>query len=200
MPSIDMLPTGAAGDADVVARLTDLVNRVYAVAEAGLWVEGAARTTAAEMAGLIAAGEIAVARHDRHDGHGVHGEQEGHDGHDGAIVGSVRIQRIDDGLGEFGMLVADPTRRGAGIGRDLVAFAEDWCRGQGHAVMQLELLVPRDWTHPEKEFLDAWYTRIGYRPVRTGGFEESYPHLAPLLATPCDFVIYHKPLAVGASA
>ena len=45
-----------------------------------------------------------------------------------------------------------------------------------------------------KEFLKAWYTRVGYRPVRTGQFEESYPELAPLLATPCDFVIYHKDL------
>ena len=60
--------------------------------------------------------------------------------------------------------------------------------------MQLELLVPRQWRHPTKEFLKAWYSRIGYRPVRTGKFEESYPELAPQLATPCDFVIYHKPL------
>jgi hypothetical protein len=36
--------------------------------------------------------------------------------------------------------------------------------------------------------------RIRYRPVRTGQFEESYPELAPLLATPCDFVIYYKSL------
>jgi hypothetical protein len=27
-----------------------------------------------------------------------------------------------------------------------------------------------------------------------GSFEESYPELAPLLATPCDFVIYYKSL------
>ena len=51
--------------------------------------------------------------------------------------------------------------------------------------MQLELLVPRQWRHPTKEFLKAWYSRIGYRPVRTGKFEESYPELAPQLATPC---------------
>jgi hypothetical protein len=30
--------------------------------------------------------------------------------------------------------------------------------------------------------------------VRIGQFEESYPELAPFLATPCDFVIYHKDL------
>ena len=50
----------------------------------------------------------------------------------------------------------------------------------------------RQWSHPSKEFLKAWYTRIVYLPVRTGPFEESYPELAPLLATPCDFVIYHN--------
>jgi hypothetical protein len=30
--------------------------------------------------------------------------------------------------------------------------------------------------------------------VREGAFEEQYPELAPRLATPCDFVIYHKAL------
>jgi len=65
---------------------------------------------------------------------------------------------------------------------------------RGLGTMQLEVLVPRQWSHPSKEFLKAWYTRLGYRPVRTGQVEESYPELAPLLATPCDFVIYHKSL------
>jgi hypothetical protein len=30
--------------------------------------------------------------------------------------------------------------------------------------------------------------------VRSGTINESYPQLAPLLATPCDFVVYHKDL------
>ena len=61
--------------------------------------------------------------------------------------------------------------------------------------MQLEVLVPRRWSHPSKEFLTGWYTRIGYQPARTGAIDEAYPDLAPLLATPCDFVIYRKNLA-----
>ena len=177
MASVALLATDAAADADLVAQLTDLVNRVYATAEDGLWVDGATRTTPAEMTQLIAAGQIAVARVD------------------GDVVGSVRIQQLDSGAGELGMLVADPDRRSEGIGRDLVGFAEGLTRQRGLAVMQLELLVPREWTHPTKEFLNAWYTRIGYRPVRTGRIDASYPQLAPLLATPCDFVIYHKYLA-----
>jgi len=92
------------------------------------------------------------------------------------------------------MLVADHEHRKQGVGRELVRFAERWSQGQGLATMQLELLVPRQWRHPTKEFLKAWYSRIGYRPVRTGQFEHCYPELAPQLATPCDFVIYHKPL------
>jgi hypothetical protein len=50
----------------------------------------------------------------------------------------------------------------------------------------------REWTHPAKVFLDAWYTRMGYRPLRTGRFDDHYSALAPLLATRCDFVIHHR--------
>jgi GNAT superfamily N-acetyltransferase len=181
-PEIDIVPATMAEDQRLVGEITDLTNSVYAVAEAGLWVEGAARTTTAEVAEMIAGEEITLARVD------------------GRIVGSIRIQQLDDGVGEFGMLVADPDHRGEGIGRELVRFAEELSRRRELDTMQLELLVPRDWTHPNKEFLDAWYTRIGYRPVRTGNFEQSYPQLEPLLATPCDFVIYRKPLTVGVRA
>jgi GNAT superfamily N-acetyltransferase len=113
---------------------------------------------------------------------------------DGALVGAVRLQRLDGGQDEFGMLVASPEHRGAGIGRELVAFAEQWARDQGLARMQLELLVPRTWTHPVKAFLHDWYARIGYRPVRTGRLEDGYPGMESRLATPCDFRIYHEDL------
>ncbi|HKH40412.1 MAG TPA: GNAT family N-acetyltransferase [Solirubrobacterales bacterium] len=149
------------------------------MAEAGLWMEGATRTTADEVAELIRVGQIAAAR--------LRGQ----------IVGSIRVQRFDEETGEFGMLAADPAHRGIGVGRELLRFAERKCRDEGLRVMQLELLVPRDWTHPTKEFLDAWYTRTGYRVARTGTIDEAYPDLAPLLATPCDFVIYRKDLAAS---
>ncbi len=176
MIDIRMAPADAAEDTVVVNELAALVNSVYALAEEGLWADGTPRTTPERMAELIAAGQIAVARADER------------------IVGAVRIQRLDTGEGEFGMLVADPAHRGQGVGRELVRFAERWSREQGLETIQLEVLVPRQWSHPSKDFLKAWYTRIGYCPVRTGQFEESYPELAQLLATPCDFVIYHKSL------
>jgi len=162
----------------VMDQVTHLINQVYSVAEEGLWVNGAARTSVQEVADLTRAGEIAVAYLN------------------GRIVGCVRIQRLDADQGEFGMLAAAHGHRGVGIGRELVRFAEQKAREGGLAFMQLELLVPRNWSHPSKEFLAGWYTRIGYQIVRSGTIDESYPHLAPLLATPCDFLIYHKVLVV----
>jgi ribosomal protein S18 acetylase RimI-like enzyme len=173
--AVEMLARDAGDGA--VAEVTDLVNRVYAVAEEGLWRAGAARTTPAETREYVRAGQVAVTRLD------------------GRIVGSVRIQRLDEGVGEFGMLAADPAHRGVGIGRALIRFAERLIREDGRETMQLELLVPKTWTHPGKKLLHDWYTRLGYRVVRTGDIDERYPALAPLLATPCDFVVYHKKLA-----
>ena len=62
MVSIEMVPMEAAGDTALVAELTDRVNRVYEVTEEGLWRGRASRTTTSELAGLITAGQVAVAR------------------------------------------------------------------------------------------------------------------------------------------
>jgi ribosomal protein S18 acetylase RimI-like enzyme len=173
---IRLLAGAESGDAQLMARIAELTNEVYAVAEDGLWTAGASRTTLDEVAELTRAGQIVVARLN------------------GRVVGSVRVQRLDERTGEFGMLAADLAHRGVGIGRELVRFVERKGSAEGLRSMQLELLVPRDWTHPSKAFLAAWYTRLGYRVARTGAIDEAYPALAPLLATPCDFVIYHKRL------
>jgi GNAT superfamily N-acetyltransferase len=175
-PEIGDLPATAADDAGAIATLTTLVNEVYTAAEEGLWADGAARTTTAEVAALVRAGQLAVARLA------------------GRLVGCIRIQRLDDDTSEFGMLAADLRHRGAGVGRGLVRYAEQRGRDAGSAAMRLELLVPREWTHPSKRFLAGWYGRLGYQVVRVRTVEESYPELAPLLTTPCDFVTHQKDL------
>jgi ribosomal protein S18 acetylase RimI-like enzyme len=164
-------------DAVLVDRLTELINTVYETAEAGLWRNGATRTTASQLAQLIETGEMAVATVD------------------GEIAGAVRVHLVSDDTGEFGMLAAAPEHRGLGVGRALVQFAEQHSREQGMRAMQLELLVPRTWRHPSKVFLDGWYRRIGYEVVRTTSLDENYPELAPLLATECDLLVYRKTLA-----
>jgi GNAT superfamily N-acetyltransferase len=173
---IHLLEPIDAHDAQLVDRLTALVNDVYETAESGLWRDGTTRTTPAELAELIAAGQIAVASRDGH------------------VVGSVRVHDVSDDASELGMLVSAPDQRGTGVGRALIDFVERRSRDRGRRTIRLELLVPRGWRHPTKEFLKAWYGRRGYRLSRTGHLGDAYPHLAPLLATPCDLTIYEKPL------
>jgi GNAT superfamily N-acetyltransferase len=175
--TVDQLDPAAGADTALVDELCALVNDVYAVAEAGMWRDGATRTSADELRGLIAAGEILVARTG-----------------DGAVVGSVRLHDVAPDASEFGILVAARDQRGLGIGRALLDDVERRSRDRGLSAVQLELLVPRDWSHPSKEFLTAWYGRRGYRLVRTTTIDESHPHLAPLLATPCDLQIHRKVL------
>ncbi len=174
--AVGLLEADDGDDAALVEELAALVNAVYAVAEAGLWQAGAERATPSELAELIRAREIAVARQD------------------GQAVGLIHVYAVADGVSGFGMLVSDPERRGAGIGTALLTFAEARGRELGSHAMQLELLVPRAWTHPSKEFLRGWYGRCGYRLARATTLEEDYPHLAPRLATPCDLEIHTKVL------
>ena len=174
--AVHVLGPEAACDTGLVDHLTGLINEVYATAESGLWRAGTARMTTSELAELIRAQEIAVAT--RHS----------------EIVGSVHVHDAADGVSVFGALVSAPDQRNRGVGRALIAFAEQHSRERGMHTMRLELLVPREWRHPTKEFLKGWYGRLGYRLVRTGSLDDDYAHLAPRLATACDLTIYEKPL------
>lgn len=175
--AVRLLDVAASRDTELIGQLAGLINDVYAIAEDGLWRDGATRTTAAELVELIAAGQIAVAANP-----------------DGLLVGAVHVHEISGDTSEFGMLVAAPAQRGTGIGRALVDFVERDSRERGRRAIQLELLVPRDWPHPSKEFLKSWYGRIGYRIIQTRNLEDTHPHLAPLLATPCDVEVHEKRL------
>jgi GNAT superfamily N-acetyltransferase len=163
--------------ADNIKRLSDLINQVYDDAEWGMWKRQGTRTNPAEVERLLRAQALILAEVD------------------GVLVGSVNVNLISDGVGEFGMLVADPNHRGKGIGSTLVDGAENWAREMACHTMRLELLTPRNWTHPSKEFLKMWYSRIGYRPQATEPFEILHPELVPELATECDFTVWHKSLS-----
>lgn len=178
---IEPLPAEASADTQLMRSITDLVNRVYAEAEDGQWLPGTTRTDIEEITEFTRAGQLVVAWLDD------------------AVVGSIRVQYFDARTAETGMLVADPEHRGKGIGRELRRFVIDVLKDQGIETLQIELLVPREWKQPSKDFMAGWNERSGYRVVRRGAFEDQYPHLAPRLATPCDFIIYHKSL-VGPGA
>ena len=117
MIDVRIAPAVAAKDMVLVHELAGLVNRVYAVAEEGLWADDAPRTTPAEMAELIAAGQIAVAR-----------AQE-------RIVGAVRVRRLDTGEGELAPLLATPC--------DFVIYQEPATSAMSRLTRRSRLARPR---------------------------------------------------------
>ncbi len=161
---------------ETIRHLCNLINQVYDDAESGMWKISGSRTTLAEVKRLLEKRELILAELDE------------------KIVGSVNVNLMDENIGEFGMLVADLNLRGAGIGTALVNAAEEWARSKKCKKMRLELLTPRTWSHPSKEFLKKWYDRIGYIPQFTEPFEKLHPEKRLELATDCDFTVWLKNL------
>ena len=135
---------------------------------------GTERIASERVAEIVAAGEMAVARAETR------------------IVGSVRVRMLDEETGFFGLLAVHPDDQGSGAGRELIRFAEQLARERGAGRMELRLLVPREQTDPGKEWLTAWYTRLGYRMTGRADFSESHPAVEML--TPLDMLTFRKRL------
>lgn len=74
---------------------------------------------------------------------------------DGVLVGCVAVTRKADGRGYLGLLTVEPECQAAGLGRRLIAAAEDRARGFGAAVMEMTVIASR-------VELIAYYGRRGY--------------------------------------
>jgi GNAT superfamily N-acetyltransferase len=183
-PRIALAPASAADDTDLVNLLVNIVNAVYRDTEGELFVDSYQRTDADEMQRFIKAGEVVIAY------------QHADFKYSEAVpIGCIRIQRLSETHGEFGMMAVDVRYHGGGFGREMVRFAEDHCRSLDLSVMQLELLFPQQYEHVFKKRLRDWYLRMGYRLVRLGIFQDDYPHIAALLRCPCEYRVFEKPLA-----
>lgn len=176
MTQIQVLAPADAGVERLVARVVRIINQAYAIGEAGMWLDGERRTAAGEISDAIRLGEMLVASGD------------------GGIEGCARVRRLDDSTADFGMLAVKPDQWGKGVGGALVNGAEERMRSRGVTTMQLELLVPTQRRHPEKERLRDWYTRLGYQVSRTATLDQVVVGLASQLSVPCEFLIFHKRL------
>ena len=174
---VKLLAPAEAGDEVLVEELVRIVNEAYAVGEAGLWLDGTTRTGPDEIAEAIRNRRMLAATRE------------------GRLVGCAHVRPLDAGTADLGLISTAPDQWGSGVGRELVRSAEELMRSQGVTTMQLELLVPKGWVHPEKDRLHSWYTRLGYRVVRSAPYEEVPAPPASQLAAPCEFLIFRKPLA-----
>ena len=176
---VELLAPERAGDVQLVADLARIVNEAYATGEAGLWLAGTTRTEPGEIAEAILNGGMLAATLD------------------GRLAGCAYVRPLEPGTADLGLISTARDQWGRGVGGALVRSAEDLMRSRGATTMQLELLVPHGWVHPEKAKLRRWYTRLGYRVVRTAPIEQVAAHLAPGLAAPCEFLIFHKVISRG---
>jgi GNAT superfamily N-acetyltransferase len=170
---IDLL---SPGDDILVEQLVRVINDAYAAGEAGLWIAGTARTTPQEVAELIRSGGMLAATAA------------------GRVVGCACVRPLDGTRADLGFVSADPQQWGSGVGRRLVDAAEELMRSRGVTTMELKLLVPHEAVHPLKDRVRAWYSRRGYRPVRSMTVEEVAGDAAAELVTPCEFLVLRKPL------
>lgn len=78
----------------------------------------------------------------------------------GELVGTVGVRKLDDRRAWLGMLAVDPSHHNSGLGRQVLAYAEDYSR-QRWGINRMEL----DAVGTRKELIE-WYERRGYQ--RTG--------------------------------
>jgi GNAT superfamily N-acetyltransferase len=71
------------------------------------------------------------------------------------LRGCVWLEPEDDGVWYLGSLTIDPRRQNSGMGRKLLAVAEDWVRQRGGREIRMTVINVRD-------TLIAWYVRCGY--------------------------------------
>ncbi|KAI4859840.1 hypothetical protein F4820DRAFT_138719 [Hypoxylon rubiginosum] len=192
--TIELPPASVADDAIYVATLVDIINAAYNETEADIFKPGYVRTTPQGVEEILRAGELAVASVPA-----AAASSSPPAGSSGRVpVGCISIKKLGATRAELGMFAVGPAQRGTGLGRDLIAFAERWCRdalgGPGVAVAQLDLLVPTHVEHAFKARLGAWYGRLGYRMVGSRDFALDYPRLAPLLAGPTEYRVFEKTL------
>ncbi len=83
---------------------------------------------------------------------------------DGEIAGTVMAGE-DGHRGWVYYVAADPTRQGDGVGRAVMAAAEDWLAKRG--VWKVQLMVRGD-----NSAVQAFYSHLGYKLVDTVTFQK----------------------------
>ena len=111
---------------------------------------------------------------------------------DGQMVACCHVAD-EHGAGYFGMFAVAPTEQGSGLGKQVIAYAEDFVAQHWHLpVMQMTVIDCRD-------ELIAFYQRRGY--ARTG-IKKPFPYGDARFGIPkrddLRFEVLEKPLAVRA--
>ena len=164
-------------DHDKVNFLVEMINKVYEKSESNIWIDNHNRISKNRLIEIIKSKELLLATN----------------GND--ICGCIHLEQVNDDIFKFKMLVANPVYNRRGIGSLLVEFAEQKAMDNNAKIMQLELLVPTEFIHDDKVFLDKWYTRIGYNQVEVHDVDYVHQGISQFLKVGCLAKVYHKKLS-----
>ncbi|WCT76411.1 GNAT family N-acetyltransferase [Novosphingobium humi] len=97
----------------------------------------------------------------------------------GPLIGTVTVTRRSGGIAYMGMLCVDPALQAGGLGRSLIAAAEDCARRDfGATIMEMTVVAPRT-------ELVSYYERRGY--AQTGEIRPfplpQFDHLSMVVLT-----------------
>lgn len=106
----------------------------------------------------------------------------------GALIGCVYVE-LHGERAYLGLLSVDTARQKNGLGRRLVAAAEEFAREMGARHMDLTVVNLRTELPP-------FYQKLGYRIV---GIEPIRAEMVPRVTQPCHFIRMSKPLGTAAS-
>ena len=146
---------------DDASAIAGLINRAFAVE--AFFVEGE-RTSPDDVKQMLERGVFLLAEEA------------------GRLAGCVFVS-LSGERGYFGLLSVDPELQGRGLGRRLVAAAEEHCRRGGCRVVDIRVVNLRTELPP-------FYAALGYHEVGSAPFP---PESATKL--PCHFLLMSKPLA-----
>lgn len=102
---------------------------------------------------------------------------------DGGEMAACVYVELHGDRGYFGLLSVEATRQRSGLGRRLIAAAEEFCRNAGCRFMDLRIVNLR-------EELPAYYTKLGYAETGTSAFPAAVE-----TKLPCHFIDMSKALA-----
>jgi predicted N-acetyltransferase YhbS len=100
----------------------------------------------------------------------------------GGVVGCVYVE-LRGQRSYLGLLSVAPALQGKGLGRQLVAAAEDYSRSAECRAMDLRIISPR------AEGLLPFYRRLGYSETGTAPSAAGVP-----VKVPCHYIVMSKPL------
>src|SRR5262245_29218420 len=143
-----------------VPLLVSLINAAFIIERAFVDRD---RTDVDDIAGYLEKGTFLIADSDT-----------------GGAEASVYVEKHGD-RGYIGMLAVQPALQGRGIGRKMMAAAEQYCRAVGCRVIDIKIVNLRT------ELL-GFYRSLGYVDTGTGSFDD------PKLTKPAHFLLMTKEL------